>query len=220
MADGVKPSDSAQAPAGTPTGTPAATAAPAPDKSQIEVQRLQTQLGIETKRREEAQRAFHTSQARLKALESQATGYETPGDGNGTNGAEAEILRDMMQTYGLVRTAIEAPDYTTCAAKVSEVMAANPERYSDPNPYKNHRAAYLDVKAEAEAAERARLESENAELRKQLEARANARAGLAIQATSSGVQATEAHGEMTMEEFKAMSTEDKKKYLLQAGLMR
>lgn len=214
MADEAKPSDSASAPAGTQTGTPAATAAPATDTSQVELQRLRTELGIARKREEDTRRAYHQSQAQVKALQSQS-GFQAPDEGGrDSSGGYDPVLQATIERVGFFTLASEAPEAVQYAQQIRDVLA-DPERaaqYANPDPYVTFRNVYKDLRAQA-------TEAENAELRKQLEARNAGRESLKAQAVTSGSQASENQEPMTTADLEKMSAQEMEQKFGKAALL-
>ena len=215
MADEVKPADSAQAPAGTQAVTPAATAATATDTSQVELQRTRTELGIERKRREDAQKLITRQAEMLKRYEGGQVETEAP---TGIGGFSPEMIAATVHRSAFMNVVMENMNDPTAVALLPEVqkMFADPDvvaRYQRPDPADSYREALRDLKMSA-------LEGQLAETRKQLEARNNGRDVLKAQAVVSGVSASQTEAEMTLEDFRKLPLNEQKEALKKMGMYR
>ena len=217
MADEVKPADSAHAPAGSQTVTPAATAATATDTSQVELQRLRTELGIERKRREDTQRDLHQKAEVIKRYEQAARGEESE-QTQQVAGFSNEILAATVHRAAFLNVAVENASDPMAMQLLPEVqkLLADPDnaaRYARSDPADTYREALRDLKLQA-------VEAANAELRKQLEARGQSRETLKAQAVVSGSQVSGGESEMSLDDFRKMPLAEQKEALKKMGIYR
>jgi hypothetical protein len=224
MADEVKPADSAQAPAGAQPVTPAATAATAPDTSQVELQRLRTELGIARKREEDTRRAYHQTQAQMKALQSRESHQETTDTGD-AQGLDRQTYEETVQSAALSRVVFEnAGDPTILAMipKIDEILAdpLNAQRYARSTPLATYREVVKDLRLQAAVDAAAAHAAENVELRKQLESRNSNRGTLAAQAIVSGSPASEGQETMTADDIAKMSVAEMEAKFGKVNLLR